>query len=565
MSLRKLSWILLLVLTSFAAIAQQPVSPPMTADVLFTHARILDGTGNPWFLGDVAVKGDRIVFVGDSQRANVIARRTIDAQGLYLAPGFIDLHTHAAAGLSDPKRKENVNYLMQGVTTVATGNDGNSPWPIQQTLERWERDGIGTNVALYVGFGTVRRQVIKSTTGGQTPSAGENPLEQAAPSSENRAATPDEIDRMRALIRQGMREGAIGMSTGLFYVPQSFTKTDEVVAVAQAAAELGGVYDTHLRDEDSYNIGVRAAVAEAIEIGRRNHMPAMISHIKCLGREAWGCSKDVIAMIDRAREDGINVVANQYPYEASGTALEAAVMPNWAMEGGREKFLARLADPVQRQKMLNEIPALITKRGGPETLVIVSYAADRSLQGRSLDEIAKAWNLPPNETVLKILEKGGTSVVSHNMTESDIVALMRQDWTATGSDGESALPGVLVHPRGFGTFAVKIQKYVNADKVITLPFAIRAATSLPAQIAGFADRGVVRAGNFADLIVFDPAKVASPATYTNPSVYAQGMVDVMVNGQFAIENGQPTHALAGRALRGPASGKQLSASAAARP
>jgi N-acyl-D-aspartate/D-glutamate deacylase len=365
--------------------------------------------------------------------------------------------------------------------------------------------------------------------------------------------TSQEVEQERALIRQGMREGAIGISTGLFYVPQSFSKTDEVIAVSQAAAELGGIYDSHLRDEDSYNIGVRQAVAEAIEIGRRNHMPIMISHIKCLGREAWGCSKDVVAMVDRARAEGINVTANQYPYEASGTALEAAVMPNWAMEGGRDKFLARLADPAQRKKMLDEIPALITKRGGPDTLVITGYSADRSLQGKSLDDIAKAWNLPPNETVLRILEKGGTSVVSHNMTESDIAEFMRQDWTSTGSDGSAG------HPRKFGTFALKIQKYVNTDHVITLPFAVRAATSLPAQIAGFVDRGMIRPGYFADIVVFDPAKVVSPATYTSPAVYAQGMVDVLVNGQFGIENGQPTHALAGRTLRGPASGKQLSA------
>jgi N-acyl-D-amino-acid deacylase len=560
MSLRNLvCTIALLVTTCGFAVAQQA---PLTADVLLMHGRILDGTGNPWFLGDVAVKGDRIVFVGDSQRANVMARRTIDLRGLYLAPGFIDLHTHTAAGLSDPKRHENLSYLLQGVTTVATGNDGNSPWPIQQTLEKWERDGIGTNVALYVGFGTVRRQVIRSVSaGGQPPSAGDTPPARADAATENRSPTAAEIEQERALIRQGMREGAIGISTGLFYVPQSFSKTDEVVAVSQAAAELGGIYDSHLRDEDSYNIGVRAAVAEAIEIGRRDHMPIMISHIKCLGREAWGCSKDVVAMIGRARAEGINVVANQYPYEASGTALEAAVMPNWAMEGGRDKFLARLADPAQRKKMLNEIPALIAKRGGPETLVIVGYSADRSLQGKSLQEIAAMWNLPPNETVLRILEKGGTSVVSHNMTESDIAGFMRQDWTATGSDGELALPGSLVHPRGFGTFALKIQKYVNTDHVITLPFAVRAATSLPAQIAGFANRGLIRADYFADLIVFDPSRVNSPATYTNPSVYAEGMVDVMVNGQFAVENGQPTHALAGRPLRGPASGKQLSASA----
>jgi N-acyl-D-amino-acid deacylase len=515
-----------------AAAAQSPAQNTPAADVLFTHARLLNGAGNPWRYADVAVKGDRIVFVGDAAAAHMSAGETIDLHGtLYLAPGFIDLHTHCAAGLSSPTLKENLNYLMQGVTTVTTGNDGNSPWPIGATLDSWQKNGIGTNAMLFVGFGTARQQVLEH---------------------ENRAPNADELRREQELIRQGMREGAFGISTGLFYVPQSFSKTDEVIALARVAAEMGGIYDTHLRDEDSYTPGgVKGAVAEAIEIGRQAHMPVMISHIKALGRGAWGQAPQIVAMIDAARAAGIEVVANQYPYEASGTAFEAAVLPNWAAEGGRGKMLVRFKDPAQRERLLQEIPELIEKRGGPDSLVLIGYKPDPGLRGKSLEKIAGMWKVPPAEAVLRILEGGSTSVVSHNMSEADIRTFMVQDWTATGSDGNTAAPGALVHPRSFGTFALKIGNYVNKEHLIALPSAIRAATSLPAAIVGLKDRGLVREGYYADLIVFDLAKVASPATYENPSQFAQGFLDVMVNGKFAVRDGQPTHVLAGRALRGP--------------
>lgn len=520
---------LLLALIGMGA-AQVPTQT--TAAVLFTHARLLDGTGNPWRMADVAVKGDRIVFVGDAAAEHVTAGETIDLHGTeYLAPGFIDLHTHCWHGLSSQILNENLNYLMQGVTTVMTGNDGSGPWPIGATLDSWNKNGIGTNAMLFVGFGTVRVQVLDR---------------------DNRAPNADELRREEELIAQGMREGAFGMSTGLFYVPQSFSKTDEVVALAKVAASMGGIYDTHLRDEDSYTPGgVKGAVAEAIEIGREAHLPIMISHIKTLGKAVWGQSPQIVAMIDAARAEGINVVANQYPYEASSTAFEDAVLPNWAAEGGRAKMLERFKDPALRERLLKEIPVLIEKRGGPASLVLIGYK-DASLRGKTLEEIASLWHVEPAEAVLRVLEGGPTTVVSHNMSEDDIREFMKQDWTATGSDGVTAAPGDLVHPRSFGTFAVKIQKYVNQEHVITLPFAIRAATSLPASIVGLKERGLVREGNYADLVVFDLSKVASTATYRNPSVYAQGFVDVMVNGKFAVRDGQPTHALAGRALRGPA-------------
>jgi len=521
--------IFLFLLSVSAACVAQSTAP---ADVLFVHARLLDGAGNPWRYADVAVKGDRIIFVGDAALANVHAAETMDLHGtLYLAPGFIDLHTHCAAGLSSPQLHENLNYLMQGVTTVMTGNDGNSPWPIAATLDSWQKNGIGTNAMLFVGFGTVREQVLNR---------------------DNRAPNADELRREENLVRQGMVEGAFGMSTGLFYVPQSFSKTDEVIVLSKVAAEFGGIYDSHLRDEDSYTPGgVKGAVAEAIEIGRQAHLPIMISHIKALGKGVWGEAPQIVAMIDAARAEGIDVVANQYPYEASGTAFEAAVLPNWAAEGGRTRMLERFKDPAQRARLLQEIPELIEKRGGPASLVLIGYKPDPSLRGKSLEEIARMWSVTPAEAVLRVLEAGSTSVVSHNMSEADIREFMKQDWTATGSDGNTAAPGDLVHPRSFGTFAVKIENYVNKEHVITLPFAIHAATSLPAEIVGLKDRGLVREGYYADLIVFDVGKVSSPATYINPSQYAQGFRDVMVNGKFAIRDGQPMHVLAGRALRGP--------------
>jgi N-acyl-D-amino-acid deacylase len=526
--LRRVFPLLLVCIAIAAAQAQNPAA----ADVLFTHARLLDGTGNPWRYADVAVKGDRVVFVGDAAAAHVSAGETIDLHGmLYLAPGFIDLHTHCARGLSSPQLKENLNYLMQGVTTVMTGNDGQSPWPIGATLDSWQKNGIGTNAMLFVGFGTAREQVLDR---------------------ENRAPNADELRREEDVIRQGMREGAFGMSTGLFYVPQSFSKTEEVIALAKVAAEMGGIYDTHLRDEDSYTPGgVKGAVGEAIEIGRQAHLPIMISHIKALGKAVWGEAPQIVAMIDAARAEGINVVANQYPYEASSTAFEDAVLPNWAAEGGRAKMLERFQDPALRARLLKEIPVLIEKRGGPSSLVLIGYK-DPTLRGKTLEEIARMWKVAPAEAVLRVLEGGPTTVVSHNMSEGDIREFMKQDWTATGSDGVTAAPGDLVHPRSFGTFAVKIQKYVQQEHVITLPFAIRAATSLPASIVGLKDRGLVREGYYADLIVFDLASVASTATYRNPSIYAKGFLDVMVNGKFAIRDGHSTHALAGRALRGPA-------------
>jgi len=517
-----------------AACLSVAAQSPQHLDVLFTHARLLDGSGNPWRYADVGIAGDRIAFVGDAARAGAAAAQTIDLEGVeYLAPGFIDLHTHTARGLSSADMRQNLNYLLQGVTTVATGNDGESPWPIGARLAAWARGGIGTNAALYVGFGTVRARAMGWG---------------------DRAPTPVELAQEEAMVRQGMCEGAIGLSTGLFYTPQSFSKTDEVIALAKVAAGFGGFYDTHLRDEDSYTVGLKGAVAEAIEIGQAAHIEVQISHIKALGRDVWGQAPAVIQMIEKARAQGVDVVANQYPYTASVTSFEAAVVPNWAENGGRPALLRNIAAPASRARLLREIPALIHKRGGPASLMLIGYAHDPSLEGKTLAQLAAAWRLSPAAAVLRVVRGGETQVISHNMTQSDVRAFMRQDWVATASDGESALPGMLTHPRSFGTFVEKIERYVQREHLITLPSAIRAATSLPAAIAGLRDRGVIRPGAYADIVVFNLARLHTPATYLHPSEYAQGFDDILVNGQFAVRHGQPTHILAGRVLRGPGYG-----------
>lgn len=523
-------WLLLVLplLLTVGVIAQAKPKPENT--LLFVHARLVDGTGNPWRWADVAVAGDRITFVGDAARAGVTAQRTIDLHGLYLTPGFIDLHTHTAHGFSRADEKDNLNYIMQGVTTVATGNDGSSPWPIAATLATWKKDGVGSNVGLFIGFGTVRQKVMGRA---------------------DVQPTPAQLKQEKDLVAAAMRQGALGLSTGLFYVPQSFSKTPEVIALAKVAQQYGGFYDTHLRDESDYTVGLKAAVAEAIEISREANIQVMISHIKALGRPVWGEAPEIVRMIDDARAAGHPIVANQYAYKASLTSFEDATVPNWALAGGRAKFLARMKNPADRARLLKEIPHLIDIRGGAETLTLVHYQHDPSLEGKSLADMAKMWNITPAEAVLKICAGGPTGVISHNMQEADVDLFMQQDWVATASDGESTLLGGWTHPRSFGNEARKIHRYVVERHLITLPFAIRAATSLPAAIAGFHQRGLILPGYYADINVFDLAKVQSPATYAKPSQYAEGFVDVLVNGRFAVENGKPTHALAGDILYGP--------------
>jgi N-acyl-D-aspartate/D-glutamate deacylase len=495
-------------------------SSPDTFDILIKGGRVVDGSGADPLLADVGIRQDRIIFVGNAGSRS--AARTINASGMVVTPGFIDPHTHTVEDLGDPARSANLNYLMQGVTTVVTGNDGASPWPIADALGKWERQGIGTNAAVFVGHGTVRALVL-----------GDRDV----------APTPDQLARMKGLIARGMEDGAIGMSTGLYYAPGSFATTEEVIELARAAAAKGGIYDTHMRDEDSYSIGLLGSIEETIRIGREARIPVHISHIKALGTEVWGKSASAIDLIRRARAEGIDITASQYPYTASGTSIVAALVPRWAEEGGRRGMLERLDDPATVRRLIGEMEVNLRRRGGPGSLLITT-SRDTGIAGKTLARVAAEWKTSPVEAALEIIKRqGDAGVASFNMAESDIDNFMQQDFVMTGSDGSAG------HPRKYGTFPRKLREYVYAKSLITLPFAIRSCTSLTAATLRIPDRGLLRQGNYADVIVFDEKTIADRATYEHPRELSVGMRYVIVNGKIAVDDGKYTGALAGRVLR----------------
>lgn len=498
-------------------------SPREDVDLLLRGGSLIDGTGAPARAADVAVRGDRIVFVGDASTAKLTPKRTINVRGLVVAPGFIDPHTHTQGdlGSADAKRRANLPYLMQGVTTVITNNDGGGDVDIAKTLARWSKDGIGTNAALFVPEGSVRGAVLG--------------MSDAAP-------TAAQLDAMRALVRRGMEAGAIGMSTGLYYAPGSYAKTDEIIELAKVAASAGGIYDSHIRDESSYTIGLIGAVNEAIQIGREAKIPIHISHIKALGTDVWGRSDSVIALIRKARAEGIEVTASQYPYNASGTSVGASLLPRWAEAGGRDSLRARMANPATRARLTSEMENNLRRRGGASSLLI-SSTRDTAILGRTLEQVATARHESPIEAALQIVQQGDASVASFNMNEKDIEKFMVQDFVMTGSDGSDG------HPRKYGTFPRVLREYVFNKHVLTLPQAIHRSSALAAATLRLPERGVVAVGNYADIIAFDTATVADRSTYRQPELLATGMRYVLVNGTVVIDQGKYTGAMAGRALR----------------
>jgi N-acyl-D-aspartate/D-glutamate deacylase len=501
-------------LIALRAATQKPTAP--TLDLLIQHGSLIDGSGSPAIPADIGILNDRIALI--APHITRPAKRTIDATGLIVTPGFIDPHTHTAADLSDPKRAQNIPYLTQGVTTVVTGNDGDSPTDIAATLAKWKQQGIGTNAALFIGQGTVRREVMQMS---------------------DSAPTPDQLTQMRALVETAMNAGAIGLSTGLYYAPGSYAKTDEVIELAKIAAAHHGIYDTHMRDESSYTIGLLASVEETLRIGREAHIPVMISHIKALGADVWGQSTQVIALIDAARKAGINATASQYPYTASGTSVTDSLVPRWAEANGL--LLQNIDDPAVRPRLIAEMTVNMKRRGGPETLLMTA-SKDKSILGKNLAQIAAERKVTPIEAALQIIQNGGSSVASFNMTEDDIANFMRQPWMMTCSDGSNG------HPRKYGTFPRKIHDYVEEKHIISLPAAIRSSTSLTAQTLGLQDRGLLKPGYFADVLVFDPATYQDRATYEEPTLLSTGVRYLTVNGQLAIDNGKLTSTLAGRPL-----------------
>jgi N-acyl-D-amino-acid deacylase len=500
---------------------------PIKADFVIRGAMLYDGTGQPGQLGDLAIKGDRIVAVGSFQVDN--QPRIIDGKGLIVAPGFIDLHTHCDGGspnLTDPTARANRCYLMQGVTTVVTGNCGSGPLDVAAFYKRLEAGRIGTNVAHQVPHNAVRAQVMGNV---------------------NRLPTAAELERMEALVARGMKDGAWSLSTGLYYNPGTYAQTAELVALAKVAARHGGFYASHMRDEGT---GVLASIEEVLTIAREAHIPVHISHLKAFGPKTWGRSVDEVALIQQARQEGLQVTADQYPYAASSTSLAAELIPPLFREGNPRDFWARLADPDQGPRVREAISARMAELNAAQSIRLARFQGDPSWQGKVLADIAERQHKPPLDLVLDIERRGGAQIVDFAMKEEDVRLIMKQPFVATGSDGSAQVPGPTVpHPRSYGCFPRKIGRYAIEEKVIPLEQAIRSASGLPADILGVPERGYLKAGYYADVVVFDPSTYRDQATFEKPHQYATGVRYLFVNGVPVIEGSKYKGALAGRALR----------------
>jgi N-acyl-D-amino-acid deacylase len=511
---------------SLAAVAILSPLGAQTYDVLIRGGRVLDGTGMPWFAADVAITGDRVVAVG--RLPDATAKQVIDARGLFVAPGFIDGHAHAAAALAQPKTASAEPLLRQGITTTFVNPDGGGPTDLIAQRKALTAHGLGVNVAQLIGHNTVRSEVLGS--GDRTPNA-------------------EELARMGAIVRRGFEAGAFGLSAGPFYLPGAFSKTEEHIALARIAAEFDGFYTSHVRDEADYNIGVVAAMDEVIRVAREARLPGVITHIKVLGPRVWGLSGEIIKRVEAARAEGVEVFADQYPYEASSTGLTAALVPAWAQAGGAGPLKARLTNPEQRAQIRREMLENLERRAGASNIQIRSHRADPKLEGRRLDAIARERVIEPVDAAIEIILAGGASIVSFNMQERDIRAFMVQPWTMTCSDGDLvALGDGVPHPRSYGPYPRKLRRYVVEEKVLTLERAIHSMTGLPATVFRVRDRGVIRPGAFADVVVFDLAAVRDRATYEQPHQLSEGMHHVFVNGRAALSDGRLTDSRAGRAL-----------------
>ncbi len=498
---------------------------PAPYDLVLQGGRVVDGTGSPPVVADVGVRDGLVAGVGDLSDA--AAGTILDVTGLYVAPGFIDTHSHSGPGLTTEELSHAEPLLAQGLTTVVVNPDGGGPVALVEQRAELEQEGLGVNVAQLVGHGSVRGRVMAS---------------------DDRAPTEAELDQMRTLVRAGMEAGAWGLSSGTFYTPGSFSKNSELIELARVAAEYGGIYTSHIRDESNYTIGVLAAVEEVIDVSRQSGITGVVTHIKALGPPVWGSAAAMVERIEAARAEGLPVYADQYPYLASATGLSAALLPRWSQAGGSGAFAERVADPDTNMRIREAMVENLARRGGADRIQFRRFAEDPSIEGRLLSDIAAERDANPIDVALELILQGGPSIVSFNMSEEDLLTLMTQEWTMTSSDGGLPLFGVGVpHPRSYGAFARKIGVFVFQDGVMSLEAAVRSMTALPAEVMGMEDRGRIEEGMVADLVVFSDY-FKDNATFTEPHQLSSGVVHLFVGGEAAIINSAFTGARAGRVL-----------------
>lgn len=522
----------LLISIAFALLGGCASDSSAPYDIVIRGGQVVDGSGNPWFYGDVAIRGDRIVDVGPGLEAG--SADVVDARGLVVAPGFIDVHTHSRRGIFRVPTAD--NYVRQGVTTLFEGPDGSSPLPVGAFLAHLDSLSPAVNMGTFVGQGSIRSAVMGSV---------------------DREATNAELDTMKAMVARAMEEGAFGLSTGLFYVPGSFSSTEEVVELARVAASYGGSHTSHMRDETSRIV---ESVEETIRIGEDGGLPTQVTHHKVIGNLNWGISSETLRMVDEARSRGIDVTVDQYPYTASSTSIQAALMPKWAMEGGREALLTRLADPQQRAEIKREVERIIREERGGGDLSRVQIAGcswDESLAGRTLEDVtsrlALSNSIPDGaEAVFWIVEQGGCQGIFHAIGEEDLLNIMRHPAAMIASDGGVIEFGqASPHPRSYGTFARVLGHYVRERGIIPIEEAVRKMSGFPAARMGLADRGLLRPGMKADIVLFDPDSVSDRATFENPHQYADGFAGVWVNGVQVFDGTEMTGERPGEVLLGP--------------